>query len=132
MYVDAMGWPSNAVWPSMACTLWHANVSLACRLLHRLDGTPVSVVICLTESNKFFFAKLRRQQNSLFRQFRRFFAKWGLFFAKWGLFFASLYVRKSPAVLMNLGDPIAPLHHCRFRQPNLKLLSLIAQLERNA
>ena len=38
-----------------------------------------------------------------------FFAKWGLFFAKWGLFFASLYVRKSPAVLLNLGHPIAPL-----------------------
>ena len=30
---------------------------------------------------------------------------WGLFFAKWGLFFASLYVRKSPAVLLNLGHP---------------------------
>ena len=29
-------------------------------------------------------------------------------------------------------DLIAPLHHCRFRQPNLKLLSLFAQLERNA
>ena len=54
------------------------------------------------------------------------------FFAKWGRLFASLYVCKSPTVLMNLGDPIAPLHHCRFRQPNLKLLSLSAQLERNA
>ena len=73
-----------------------------------------------------------RQQNSLFRQFRRFFAKWGLFFAKWGLFFASLYVRKSPTVLLNLDDPIAPLHHCRFHQPNLKLLSLSVQLERKA
>ena len=73
-----------------------------------------------------------RQQNSLFRQFPRFFANRDLFFAKWGLLFASLYVRKSPAVLLNLGDLIAPLHHCRFRQPNLKLLSLFAQLERNA
>ena len=65
----------------------------------------------------------------------RFFAKWGLFFAKWGLLFAGLYVRKSPAVLLNLGDPIimiAQLHHCRFPQPNFKLLSLSAQLERNA
>ena len=61
---------------------------------------------------------------TFFGQFRSFFAKWGLFFAKWGLLFASLYVRKSPAVLLNLGDPIAPLHHCRFCQPNLKLLPL--------
>ena len=70
----------------------------------------------------------------LFANFPCFFAKRGLFFAKWGpsLLFARLYVRKSPAVLLNLGDPMAPLHHYRFRQPNLKLLSLSAQLERNA
>ena len=56
--------------------------------------------------NKFFFAnKIRFFANS-----RCFFAKWGLFFAKWGLLFASLYVRKSQAVLLNLGHPIAPLH----------------------
>ena len=59
-----------------------------------------------------------RQQNSLFRQLSHFLAKRGLFFAKWGLLFASLYVRKSPAVLLDLGDPIALLHHCLFRQPN--------------
>ena len=41
-------------------------------------------------------------------------------------------LRSSPAVLLNLGDTIAPLHYCRFRQPNLKLLSHSAQLERNA
>ena len=46
----------------------------------------------------------------LFANFRRFFAKWGLFFAKWGLLFARSYVRKSPAVLLNLGHLIAPLH----------------------
>ena len=46
----------------------------------------------------------------LFASFPRFFAKWGLFFAKWGLLFAKLYVRKYPAVLLNLGDPIAQLH----------------------
>ena len=50
------------------------------------------------EDQLFFF----RQQNSLFRQLC-------CFFAKWGLFFASLYVHKSPAVLLNLGHPIAPL-----------------------
>ena len=66
------------------------------------------------------------QQTSLFRQLYRFFVKWGLCFAKWGLFFASLNFRKSPAVLFNLCYQITPLHHCqcRFRQPNLKLLSL--------
>ena len=74
----------------------------------------------------------RFRQQTLLRQINGFFAKCGLFFAKWGLTFASLYVRKSPAVLLDLGDPIAPLHHCRFRQPNLNLLSLSAQLERNA
>ena len=56
--------------------------------------------------NKFFFANKIR----LFANFRRFFAKRGLFFAKWGLLFAKLYVRKSPAFLLNLGHPIAPLH----------------------
>ena len=57
-------------------------------------------------TNYFFFANKIR----FFANFGHFFAKWGLFFAKWGLFFASLYVRKSPAVLLNLGHPIAPLH----------------------
>ena len=75
---------------------------------------------------------LFRQQNSPFRQIYCFFAMWGFFFAKWGPLFASHYVRKSPAVLLNLGYAITPLHHCRFRQPNLKLLSLSAQLEHNA
>ena len=56
-------------------------------------------------TNYFFFANTIR----FFANFGHFFAKWGLFFAKWGLFFASLYVRKSPAVLLNLGRPIAPL-----------------------
>ena len=56
--------------------------------------------------NKFFFAN----KIHFFANFRRFFTKWGLFFAKWGLLFARLYVRKSPAVLLNLGHPIAPLH----------------------
>ena len=61
----------------------------------------------------------------------RFFARWGFFFARWGFFFASLYVRKSPAILLNLGDPSAQLHQCIFRQQKLKLLSLSVQLERN-
>ena len=56
-------------------------------------------------TNHFFFANKIR----FFANCGHFFAKWGLFFAKWGLFFASLYVRKSPAVLLNLGHPIAPL-----------------------
>ena len=55
-------------------------------------------------NNKNFANKIR-----LFANFRRFFAKWGLFFAEWGLLFAKLYVRKSPAFLLNLGHPIAPL-----------------------
>ena len=56
-------------------------------------------------NKKIFANKIR-----FFANFRCFFAKWGLFFAKWGLLFASLYVCKSPAVLLNLGHPIAPLH----------------------
>ena len=70
-----------------------------------------------------------RQQISLFCQFYSFSAKWGLFFATWGLLLDSLYVRKSQTFLLNLGHPIAPPHHSRFRQPNLKLLSLSVQLE---
>ena len=70
--------------------------------------------------NKFFFVN----KIHLFANFLRFFAKWGLFFAKWGLL---LYVRKSLAVLLNLGHPIAPLLFVCA-----KLLSLSAQLERNA
>ena len=70
-----------------------------------------------------------RQPNSLFRQLCLF-TRWGLFFARWGLFFASIYVRKSPAILFNLGDPSAPLHQSSFHQQKLKLLSLSAQLER--
>ena len=65
---------------------------------------------CLTDkanhitNNKKFANKIRFLANFvLFRQV-------DFFFAKWGLLFASLYVRKSPAVLLNLGDPIAPLH----------------------
>ena len=69
------------------------------------DGAGVVHRRC-RRMNKFFFANKIR----LFANFRRFFAKWGLFFAKWGLLFASLYVRKSPAFLLNLGHPIAPLH----------------------
>ena len=74
---------------------------------HRTHFTPISVWSAdLVNTNK----KKFRQQNSLFRQFHRFFAKWGLLFAKWGLLFARLYVCKSPAVLLNLGHPIVPLH----------------------
>ena len=71
---------------------------------HREGGGIVAVLH--RDMNKKNFAN----KIHLFTNFRRFFAKWGLFFAKWGLLFARLDVRKSPAVLLNLGHPIAPLH----------------------
>ena len=47
-----------------------------------------------------------------------------LFLARWGLFFTSLYVCKSPAILLDLGEPNAWLCQCCFRQHKSKLLSL--------
>ena len=70
-----------------------------------LPFAPDALTAADVPDQLFFF----RQHNSLFRQLCCFFAKWGLFFAKWGLFFASLYVHKSPAVLLKLGHPMAPL-----------------------
>ena len=67
--------------------------------------SPRLTLVLMSGMNNFFFANKIR----FFANFGCFFTKWGLFFAKWGLFFASLYVRKSPAVLLNLGHPIAPL-----------------------
>ena len=84
-------------------------------------AAPKRARVLAAEANEYFFFHL---QNSLFSPILSFFAKWGLFFAKWGLLFTSLYVHKSPAVLLNLGNPIAPLHHCCCCRPNLKLLSL--------
>ena len=46
--------------------------------------------------------------GALFRQVR-----WGLFFAS-----LSLYVCMSPAILLNLGDPSAPLHSAVFVSKN--------------
>ena len=61
------------------------------------------------------------QQNLLFRQLSCFLAKWGLFFVKWGLLFSSIYVGKSQAVHLNLGDPTAPLHHYHFFSAKFKI-----------
>ena len=100
--------------PPDLCNLWDGQTQMQTLIeffelddfqLRCLDVNFASGYLCFLLMNKFFFAnKIHR-----FANFRRFFAKWGLFFAKWGLLFASLYVRKSPAVLLNLGHPIAPL-----------------------
>ena len=60
--------------------------------------------------NKSFFANI----ISLFRYFRHFFAWWIFPFARWGLLFASLYVRNSPAIMLNICEPGAPIRQCSF------------------